>query len=139
MPISTAAYGTLSNEQMGNASGIFNLLRNVGGSIGISIATTLLTRRTDVHQNELTNYMPQSGLGYQNALAGTQHFLADHVGKANALYAAKANLYQQLGIQATYWSFIDVFRLLSLLSIFCIIAVWFFKKVKAGKPPAGVH
>jgi DHA2 family multidrug resistance protein len=139
VPISTAAYGTLSNEQMGNASGIFNLLRNVGGSIGISIASTLLTRHTDVHQNELTNYMPQSGLGYQNALSGSQHSLTDHFGKANAHHAATADLYRQLGIQATYWSFIDVFRLLSLLSIFCIIFVWFFKKVKAGKPPAGVH
>jgi MFS transporter, DHA2 family, multidrug resistance protein len=139
VPISTAAYGTLSNEQMGNASGVFNLLRNVGGSIGISIATTLLTRRTDVHQNELTNFIPQSGLGYQNALAGTQHALTNHVGKANALYAAKASLYQQLGMQSAYWAFIDVFRWLSLLSVACIIFVWFFKKVKAGKPPAGVH
>jgi DHA2 family multidrug resistance protein len=139
VPISTAAYGTLSNEQMGNASGVFNLLRNVGGSIGISIATTLLTRRTDVHQNELTNFIPQSGIGYQNALAGTQHALTNHVGKANALYAAKASLYQQLGMQSAYWAFIDVFRWLSLLSVACIIFVWFFKKVKAGKPPAGVH
>ena len=44
VPISTAAYGTLSNEQIGNASGLFNLMRNVGGSIGISVAQTLLTR-----------------------------------------------------------------------------------------------
>jgi DHA2 family multidrug resistance protein len=139
VPISTAAYGTLSNEQMGNASGIFNLLRNVGGSIGISIATTLLTRCTDAHQNELTNYMPQSGLAYQNTLAGTQHFLANHVGKANAGYAAKASLYQMLGQQSAYWAFIDVFRWLSLLALACIVAVWFFKKVKPGKPPAGVH
>ena len=139
VPISTAAYGTLSNEQMGNASGVFNLLRNVGGSIGISIATTLLTRRTDVHQNELTNFMPQSGLAYQNSLAGTQHALTDHLGKANALYGAKATLYQMLGQQSAYWAFIDVFRWLSLLSVACIFFVWFFKKVKPGKPPAGVH
>ena len=139
VPISTAAYGTLTNEQMGNASGVFNLLRNVGGSIGISIATTLLTRRTDVHQNELTNFMPQSGLAYENAVDAAKGFLNNHVGKANSLYAAKTNLYQQLGQQSAYWAFIDVFRWLSLLSVFCIIFVWFFKKVKAGKPPAGVH
>ncbi len=45
VPITTSAYGTLSNEQIGNASGIFNLIRNVGGSIGISLAQTELTRR----------------------------------------------------------------------------------------------
>jgi DHA2 family multidrug resistance protein len=139
VPISTAAYGTLSNEQMGNASGIFNLLRNVGGSIGISIATTLLTRRTDAHQNELTNYMPQSGLAYENTLRGTQHFLSTYFGPANAAHAASATIYRQLGQQAAYWAFIDVFRWLSILSVACIVAVWFFKKVKPGKPPAGVH
>src|SRR5580700_10549958 len=44
VPINTAAYGTLRNDQIGNASGLFNLMRNVGGSVGISLATTLLTR-----------------------------------------------------------------------------------------------
>jgi len=139
VPINTAAYGTLKNEQLGNASGLFNLMRNVGGSIGISIATTLLTRRSDSHQNELTNYIPQSGLAYQNTLSGTQHFLANHVGPANAAYAAKASLYQQLGQQSTYWAFVDVFRWLALLCLACVVLVWFLKKVKAGKPPAGVH
>src|SRR5579862_5305803 len=45
VPISTAAYGTLDNKQIGNASGVFNLMRNIGGSIGISVAQTLLIRR----------------------------------------------------------------------------------------------
>jgi DHA2 family multidrug resistance protein len=139
VPISTAAYGTLKNDQMGNASGIFNLLRNVGGSIGISIATTLLTRRADAHQNDLTNYMPQSGTAYQNALHSTQSFLSTHVGPANAAHAANSTLYRQLGQQALYWSFIDIFRWLSILSLACIGAVWFFKKVKPGKPPSGAH
>jgi DHA2 family multidrug resistance protein len=139
VPINIAAYGTLTNEQMGNASGIFNLLRNVGGSIGISIATTLLTRRTDSHQNELTNHMPQSGLAYENTLRGTQHFLSTYFGPANAAHAARAAMYQQLGQQAAFWAFVDVFRWLSILSFACIVAVWFFKKVKPGKPPAGAH
>src|SRR5271155_715439 len=61
VPISTAAYGTLRNDQIGNASGLFNLFRNVGGSIGISIAQPLLPRRTSVHQNEILNSVPLSG------------------------------------------------------------------------------
>jgi DHA2 family multidrug resistance protein len=139
VPINTAAYGTLSNEQIGNASGLFNLMRNVGGSIGISIATTLLTRRADAHQNDLANYMPQSGAAYQNALHNTQGFLTTYFGKANALPAARATLYQQLNQQAVYWAFIDIFRWLALLSFGCVIAVWFFKKVRPGKGPAGAH
>jgi len=139
VPISIAAYGTLKNNQIGNASGVFNLMRNVGGSIGISIAQTLLTRRTDVHQNEILNSVPVTGQQFQNSLAATQQALSGHFGPSNALYPAQATLYQQLGRQAAIWSFIDVFRWLSLLCFVCVAVVWTLKKVKPGKPPAGAH
>jgi DHA2 family multidrug resistance protein len=139
VPINTAAYGTLSNEQIGNASGLFNLMRNVGGSIGISIATTLLTRRTNAHQNELTNYDSISGTSFQNSLHGAQQALNNTYGHANSLFAAQSTLYQQLQRQALNWAFVDVFRWLSLICVICIILVWLLQKVKPGKPPAGVH
>jgi MFS transporter, DHA2 family, multidrug resistance protein len=139
VPISTAAYGTLKNEQIGNASGIFNLMRNVGGSIGISIAQTLLTRRTDVHQNEILNSVPPTVQQFQNSVGSAQHALTNSFGPANSLHAAQATLYQQLGRQAAIWSFVDVFRWLSLLCFVCVAIVWTFKKVKPGKPPAGAH
>ena len=60
-PSSTAAYGTLRNEQIGNASGIFNLMRNVGGSIGISIATTMLTRRSASTRTRSSTPPPSPG------------------------------------------------------------------------------
>jgi DHA2 family multidrug resistance protein len=139
VPISTAAYGTLRNDQIGNASGIFNLMRNVGGSIGISIATTLLTRRSAVHQNEIVNSVPQTGLAFQNSINGTQRFLSSSFGPANAAHAAQNSLYGELLRQALMWSFVDVFRWLSLLCAGCVIVVWFFKKVKPGRGPAGAH
>jgi DHA2 family multidrug resistance protein len=139
VPINTAAYGTLSNEQIGNASGLFNLMRNVGGSIGISLASTLLTRRTDVHQNLITNSVPQTGQNFQNSLAAATHALTGSYGGSNASQPALAMLYQQLGRQALNWAFVDVFRWLSLLSFGCIVIVWLFKKVKPGRGPAGAH
>jgi DHA2 family multidrug resistance protein len=139
VPISTAAYGTLDNKQIGNASGLFNLFRNVGGSIGISIAQTLLTRRTAVHQNLLINSIPRTGQQFQNSLAATQGALFSYYGKANTLGPAQATLYQQLGRQAANWAFVDVFRWLSLLCFFCVGIVWLFKKVKPGKAPEGAH
>jgi len=139
VPISTAAYGTLKNTQIGNASGVFNLMRNVGGSIGISIAQTLLTRRSSVHQNEILNSVPVTGQQFQNSLGATQRALTGHFGPSNALYPAQATLYQQLGRQAAIWSFVDVFRWLSLLCFVCVAVVWAFKKVKPGKAPAGAH
>lgn len=139
VPINTAAYGTLKNTQIGNASGLFNLMRNVGGSIGISIATTLLTRRTAAHQNEISNFVPTTGAAYQNSLSATQHALTSHFGPANARFAAQSSLYGQLQQQAALWSFVDVFRWLSLLCFFCVGVVWLLKRVRPGKGPAGAH
>ena len=144
VPISTGAYGTLSNEQIGNASGLFNLLRNVGGSIGISVAQTLLTRRSDVHQNELTNYVPMSGRQFEESIGQMRQALTGHFGAANAGGPADggratAMLYQQLQRQASLWAFVDVFRWLAVLCMICVVAVWFLKKVKPGKAPEGAH
>ncbi len=139
VPITTAAYGTLPNEQMGNASGLFNLMRNVGGSIGISVAQTLLTRRSATHQNLIINSVPQSGQQFQNSLRDTANFLTGYYGQANAMPPAQATLYRELQRQAASWAFVDVFRWLSLLSFACVFAVWMLKKVKPGKGPVGAH
>ena len=139
VPISTAAYGTLSNEKIGNASGIFNLMRNVGGSIGISVAQTLLTRRTAAHQNYIINSVPLSGRQFQNSLGAAQQAVRGYFGTANTLPAAQGLLYQQLSQQAANWAFVDVFRWLAVLCLSCVGIVWTFKKVKAGKAPEGAH
>ena len=140
MPINTAAYGTLRNEQIGNASGLFNLMRNVGGSIGISLATTLLVRRAAVHQNEIVNHVPQTGIAFQNSVASRRSTPSPTTSAPpTPCAAAQASLYSQLLRQASTWAFVDVFRWLSLLSFVCVIVVWFFKKVKPGRGPAGAH
>jgi DHA2 family multidrug resistance protein len=139
VPITTAAYGTLPNEQIGNASGLFNLMRNVGGSIGISVAQTLLTRRSAVHQNLIVNSVPQTGQQFQDALHNTTGYLSGYFGRANAADPAAATLYRELQRQAASWAFVDVFRWLSLLSFGCVFAVWMLKKVKPGKAPVGAH
>ena len=64
---------TISRNEMGNATGLFNMLRNIGGSIGIAMATTALIRRADLHQTELGAHLsPSSPVLQQNsaALAG---------------------------------------------------------------------
>src|SRR5580658_7884817 len=115
VPISTAAYGTLDNKQIGNASGLFNLMRNVGGSIGISIAQTLLTRRSAVHQNEILNSVPITGQQFQNNLSTLHGYFSGSApgsgpfGTGNALDPAQATIYQQLGRQASTWAFVDGF------------------------------
>src|SRR5947209_13260617 len=57
VPLSTTTLGRLRNQQMGNATGIYNLMRNIGGSVGISLVTTLLARAAQVHQNVLVQHL----------------------------------------------------------------------------------
>ncbi len=140
VPITTQAYSTLRNDQIGNASGIFNLLRNIGGSIGISIAQTLLVRRADVHQTQITGYVSQTQYWFEQQLTALTGYLTQHTAAPNAQHAAAGTLYQQLGQQALLWSFVDVFRWMSLICFVCVILVWFFKKARPGaRPPAGAH
>ena len=139
VPITTQAYGTLENSQIGNASGIFNLIRNIGGSVGISIAQTLLTRRSDAHQNYILNSVPQSGYWFEQRMRSLTAYLSHQTNPANAAAASQQQIYQQLGGQALLWSFVDVFRWLALICFAGVGVVWMFKKVKPGKAPEGAH
>jgi DHA2 family multidrug resistance protein len=137
VPITTVAYGTLRNEQIGNASGLFNLMRNVGGSIGISIAQTLLTRRSIYHQSEMTNSLQVPQVA--QATATYQHALSRFFGPANSAFAAQASIYQQLGRQALAWAFVDAFRWLALLCFISVGVVWLFKRVRPAKGAIAAH
>jgi len=78
-------------------------MRNIGGSIGVSLSATLLTRRSSVHQSEMTNYSPLSGQQFQSALQTQMGALGTHFGPAHARYPAELQLYSQLLYQATDW------------------------------------
>ncbi len=84
VPLATTTTSTLTRDEMGNATGLFNMLRNIGGSIGIAMATTALIRRSALHQNELgANLSPNSYVLQQKSTA-IAHYLAHHVGPAQA-------------------------------------------------------
>ncbi|NIN64725.1 MAG: EmrB/QacA family drug resistance transporter, partial [Anaerolineae bacterium] len=55
VPLSAITLGVISREKMGMASGVFNLMRNIGGSVGIAIVTTLLSRRGQLHHHFLVS------------------------------------------------------------------------------------
>src|SRR3984885_542178 len=105
VPITTQAYGTLRREQIGGASGVYNLMRNIGGSIGISVCSTLLTRRSATHQSELTNYVPLSGQQFEAGLATRMHALTPHFGPGHTRFPAELQMYSELQYQATDWAF----------------------------------
>jgi MFS transporter, DHA2 family, multidrug resistance protein len=136
VPITTESYGTLRNEQIGNASGIFNLVRNLGGSVGISLSQTLLTRRSDVHQNDIANYVARSQEWLQQETSSLNAFIGRFANPANAVPRTDLTLYHGLEQQALLWAFVDIFRWTAILCFVCMALVWLFRKVKPTKDRA---
>ncbi len=133
VPLSTLAVGSLPNEQIGNASGLYNLLRNIGGGIGISIVNTLLSRHEQLHRTELSHSLNASNPAFQQQL----HSLAQGVGAGSDPVSAVDRAYKliegTLTRQALLWSYVDDFRYLALLCFICIPIALLMKKI-AKKP-----
>jgi DHA2 family multidrug resistance protein len=129
VPISSMAISTLTNENMGNATCVFNLLRNIGGSIGIAMAQTVLIRRTNFHETQLVAHLPQSSHHLQQQLQGLGGYLGRHLGAAAGQRAALGLTYRQLEQQALLLSFVDVFRWTAVVVFASGLMVWLFHKV----------
>jgi DHA2 family multidrug resistance protein len=133
VPLTTAAMGTLSNEQMGNASGVFNLMRNTGGSIGIAAMTTLLARNAQVHQATIVSHLTPYDPAFQQRMQQIQGALAHQMGSAAATQQAYGTIYGMAVKQAMLLSYVDNFHILAFLCVLCIPVAFFFKRVKARK------
>jgi DHA2 family multidrug resistance protein len=127
--------GTLRREQMGEGTGIFNLMRNIGASVGIATVTTLLTRGTQAHQARLVAHLTPYDPAYQRWLADARARLAPQVGSAGAESAALGLLYRTLVRQATLLSFLDCFRMLALMALACLPLVFLFRRIRTRPTP----
>jgi len=129
VPLSTTAVAFLANEEIGNASGLYNLLRNIGGSIGIAVVNTIVVRHSQLHRNELAHAVSPENVGVQNQLHGMQQFLsAQGASSTLALHQAYALIDRTLNGQALLWSYVDDFRYMALVCFGCIPIVLFLKK-----------
>lgn len=128
VPLSTTTMAYLSNEEIGNASGLYNLLRNVGGGIGISITNTVLSRHSQVHQANLVQNLVPSGRIYQQQLSQSITELGPKIGAAMADAGALGKIYQSLNVQSLLMSYTDDFHYLALASFACLPVVWALRK-----------
>ncbi len=133
IPLSTTAVGTLRTEQLGQATGIYNLMRNTGGSLGISAVATLLARRAQVHQAVLVRHLTPYDPAYRKWLDTMQRGLAARVGSIAAVPQSMGLLYRELTRQATLLAFVDNFKLISLLAICCLPLAVLFQRVRARR------
>ncbi len=140
VPLATMSTSTIPREEMGNATGLFNMLRNIGGSIGIAMATTALIRRAALHQNELGANLGASNFILQQRSTAIAGYLGHQLGRAQGRPGSMGLLYGMMQQQSALMAYVDVFRWTAVLAFFCAAAVWLFKKpIKHAAPPPGAH
>lgn len=128
VPLATLAVGTLHNEEMGNATGIQNLVRNIGGSIGLSLVATMLERLSQTHQALMVGHLSPLNPQYLQQLATAQGIFAAQFSPPDSLQRGTAWLYQTLHQQAEYWAFVNVFYLIAWLCAACVLGVLIYDR-----------
>jgi DHA2 family multidrug resistance protein len=140
IPINVSAFAYVPREMSNMGTGIINLARNIGASVGIATVTTMLERRTQVHQQRLIDHVNMFSAAYHNMLNGTQTKLVSAGSSlAHATTQAQQMIYGTVQRQATMLAFIDNFKMLGVV-LFAIIPVfWLLKKPTKQAGSAPVH
>jgi len=140
VPLTTITMDPIPREKMGNATSIFNLMRNIGGSMGIATATTLLARRQQSYFNVLGAHADPYSLQTRMLL---EHLRAAFVARGSDLVTAteqaRAALVGIVRRQAAMLSFIDVFRVLGVLFLILLPLLFVMKTPRTKRGPAAVH
>jgi DHA2 family multidrug resistance protein len=140
VPLTTATMSQLGQQQIGNASGLYNLMRNLGGSIGIAFVTTMLARGAQVHQSLMVGHLAPDNPAFVQQLAAAKNVLGQQTDSVSATKQAYSGLYSLLDQQAHLWAFVDNFYIFGLLALGGIPLIFLFKRVSyAKKPLAAAH
>jgi DHA2 family multidrug resistance protein len=139
VPINTAAYAFLPRDKNNAASGLINLSRNIGGSMGISFVTTYLARRAQAHQSMLVSHLSSYNGHFMAAMRALGHRFATSgsgavIGTKQA-YAAMGGLLAQ---QSVLLAYLDNFLVLGLICLMLVPLAFIMKRPRTGGPLA-VH
>jgi DHA2 family multidrug resistance protein len=131
VPLNTVALATISRERMGNATVLLNVVRNLGGAIGVALLTTLLARRSQTHQSTLVGHVdawdPETA---ERLRAWATHFAAQGSDSFTAERRAIGVLYQEVTRQAQLLAFADDFWLLFLLFSGSLVLLPMLRRVR---------
>jgi DHA2 family multidrug resistance protein len=140
VPISTIAYATLPRDLTGDATALFSMFRNVFGSIGISLATAMITQRAQTHEFYLSQWatpfhQPFNDLvaKYQAALVAMGH------SAASAHDTAVGHVYQDFLEQVQVLAYSDVFWYCGVLALAVVPVCFVMSPKRGGRPAAGAH
>jgi len=140
VPLQALALGSIPTERLSNATAAYNLVRNIGGSTGVALATTLLARRSQDHQVTLGGHIDMANAAVTARLdRWTEHFAALGADSFTAGRRAVAMLYRETITQAQVLSYADDFRLMLVACCAVVALIPFMRRVRAsdkgrGKP-----
>jgi DHA2 family multidrug resistance protein len=128
IPLTTISLSSTPKEEMGNATSVFNLVRNLGGSVGVAFSATMLSRGTQIHQAYLSEHVTSFDLGYRNAVNQSAQLLSLRgMDPVTAQQAGAGAIYNELLRQAYMLSFNDVFYVLAIMMI-CMLPLILFMR-----------
>jgi MFS transporter, DHA2 family, multidrug resistance protein len=140
VPLTTATMSQLGQAQIANASGLYNLMRNLGGSIGIAFVTTMLARGAQSHQALMVGHLTAGDPAFRQQFDAAKNVLGQHTDPVTATRQAYNAVYSLLDQQAHLWAFVDNFYLFGLLALCGIPLVFFFKRItNVRKPTTAGH
>lgn len=138
LPVTTASYDGVPPEKTNQASALINVARNIGGSIGVAVAQTLLAQRQQFHQSRLIEHAAPSDLGYQQTIdAMTRYFQAQGSNASDAASQAVAWVGKTLQQQVDFLAYIDVFWSLAIIAALLIPIAATLRSIDLGAPTRG--
>jgi MFS transporter, DHA2 family, multidrug resistance protein len=140
VPLTTVTNDPIPRERMGNATSVFNLMRNIGSSIGISMVETLQFRHTQAHINVLGRHINEASPQTQATLNGLkQVFMSRGADAVTATRQAHGALWGMVQQQASMLSYNDTFRFLGGMFLVMLPLLFLMEKPKGGKGPTIAH
>ncbi len=141
VPLSTLSMSSISREKMGNATSLFNLMRNLGGGVGIAFVATSVSRSTRAYSTILSEHVNPYSPQAQSAISGARAmFMSRGSDWGTATTQAYGAIFGMIQRQAAMIAFIDIIRLLALIFIAAIPLVFIMKRSKTtASPPPGAH
>jgi DHA2 family multidrug resistance protein len=137
IPITTAAYAGLPAEKTNQASALINVARNLGGSIGVSLASALLAQREQFHQSRLVEHIYPSSPAYRQAVDNaSRHFAEQGASMPDAQHQALGQIGQMIQNQSALLAYMDVFVAFAIFAALMVPLALMLKPVKIGASAA---
>jgi len=139
VPLTTISMDPIPRERMGNATSLFNLMRNIGGSIGIAVTGTMLARQQQVHVNVLGSHVDPYNPATRAMLDSLRNaFMARGADVHTATERAYGAVFGMVQRQASIVTFVEIFRMLGFIFLL-LIPLTLLMKRPSGKGTVAAH